>query len=156
MPPFNAILRWRSEAGCDDNEQTPPAAANFQRQQVVRVPSRRVPPSATKHAFVIGYPASNRLSYSVDRFGRVPALQRPRGNARDRREAVVADLGLGRLNWAVNGPTAVDAGRDGVRAEAIVPREVAFTDRSGGGSVTTPLGCPEMMPCYHYLSVQFI
>ena len=26
MPPFNAILRWRSEAGCDDNEQTPPAA----------------------------------------------------------------------------------------------------------------------------------
>src|SRR5580704_10191472 len=40
----------------------PPRASrlrrDFQRQQVVRVPSRHISPSPTKHAFVIGYSAT--------------------------------------------------------------------------------------------------
>ena len=40
---------------------------------------------------------------------------------RSRREAVVADRGLGRLNWAGTALNGIASGRTGVRAKAVIP-----------------------------------
>jgi hypothetical protein len=73
--------------------------------------------------------------------GRLDPFSKPSSNVRClgeaagrcRREAVVADSGLGRLNWADSARTEVASGRTGVRTKAVIPLRagIGLTGRSG-------------------------